>query len=62
MAIECKLDDRPLDPNLKYFLERVKVPYAFQLSFKGQKDFSPAPIGGAHVRVMPASKFLAGIP
>lgn len=61
-AIEVKLEDRPLDPNLKYFLERVKVPYAFQISLKGQKDFSPQPINGCKVRICPASLLLANLP
>jgi uncharacterized protein len=62
VAVEVKLDDRPLDSNLKYFLERVKVPYAFQISLSGKKDFSLPPINGCKVRVMPARDFLAGIP
>ncbi len=56
-AIEVKKEDRSLDSSLKYFLERVKVPYAFQLSL-GSKDFHPLPINGCKVRVMPAHRFL----
>jgi hypothetical protein len=61
-AVEVKLEDRPLDSNLKYFLERVKVPHAFQISLNGTKDFAPSPINGCAIRVLPASRFLAGIP
>lgn len=58
-AIEVKLDDRPLDPNLKYFLERVRVPYAFQISLNGTKDFKPPAINGCQIRILPAAKFLS---
>lgn len=62
IAVEVKLDDRPLDSNLKFFLERVKVPYAFQICLKGNKDFAPSSINDCKVRVMPARDFLIGIP
>ncbi|MGK5084013.1 ATP-binding protein [Bdellovibrionota bacterium FG-1] len=62
MAIEVKLDDRPLDSNLKYFLERVKVPHAFQISLNGNRNFSVPAINGCQIRILPASQFLAGIP
>lgn len=61
-AIEVKLDDRPLDSNLKYFLERTKIPYAFQISLNGTKDFSPSSINGCKLRVCPAEYFLANLP
>lgn len=56
-AIEVKTDDRPLDSNLKYLLERVKIPHAFQLSL-GSKDFHPPKINGCKIRIMPAYRFL----
>lgn len=62
MAVEVKLDDRPLDSSLRYFLERVKIPCAFQICLNGNKDFAPQPINGCKLRVMPARDFLAGIP
>lgn len=61
IACEVKLDDRPLDPNLKYFLERVQVPYAFQVSLKGQLDYRPEAINSCQVRVCPAALFLANL-
>lgn len=57
-AIEVKSSDRPLDPNLQYLLQRVKIPYAFQISL-GDKDFMPAPINSCKIRIMPAYRFLA---
>lgn len=62
IAIEVKHDDRPLDSNLKYLLERVRIPHAFQISLKGTKDFAPASINGCAIRILPARRFLAGIP
>ncbi len=58
-AIEVKTDESSLDSNLKYLLERVKIPYAFQISLKGTKDWQPQPINGCQIRVMPAARFLA---
>jgi hypothetical protein len=62
IAIEAKLDDRPLDPSLKYLLERIKIPYAFQLSLNGTKDWRPADINGSRIRVLPAARFLVNLP
>lgn len=61
-AIEVKLDDRPLDANLKYFLERTKVPYAFQISQKGTKNYSPPDINSCKMRICPASLLLKNLP
>jgi predicted AAA+ superfamily ATPase len=62
MAIEVKKSEQGLDPNLKYFLERVKVPYAFQIHQEGAGDYRAPDIQGCRIRVMPAAKFLANLP
>ena len=62
MAIEAKSDDRPLDPSLKYLLERVRFPYAFQVSLAGSKDWRHPDINGCRVRLLPAARFLANLP
>jgi hypothetical protein len=62
MAIEAKLDQQALDPSLKYLLERVKIPYAFQISLEGAKDWRAPDINGARIRILPASRFLLGLP
>ncbi len=62
MAVEVKLDDRPLDPSLRYFLERVSVPYAFQVSLNGKLNYRIPNINGSIVRVIPATLFLANLP
>ncbi len=61
-AVEVELSDRPLDTNLKYLLERIKIPMAFQISKNGTNDFLSPPFGGCRVRVMPAEKFLRSLP
>ncbi|MBW2105933.1 MAG: hypothetical protein JRI26_07915 [Deltaproteobacteria bacterium] len=42
---------------LRYFGERLNIPYMYQLTFEGEEDYLD---GG--VRVMPAGKFLAALP
>ena len=62
MAIEVKESDHGLDSNLKYLLHRVKIPYAFQLSLRGEKDYRVADINGCKIRIMPALRFLIQLP
>lgn len=62
IAIEVKESDRTLDDNLKYLLERVEFPYAFQLCLNGTKDYSVPNINNCRVRVMPAVHFLVNLP
>ena len=62
LAVEVKLDDRPLDRSLKYLLERVKIPYAFQVSLHGTKDWRSPDINGCRIRVLPAARLLANLP
>jgi predicted AAA+ superfamily ATPase len=58
-AIEAKTNEQGLDPNLKYLLERVRFPYAFQIFLQGTKHWAPKPINGCSVRLLPAETFLA---
>ena len=59
-AVECKLKNEKLDSNLSYLLNRVKIPYAFQLSCYGELDYeTKESFQGTRIRVMPAAKFLA---
>jgi len=62
IVVEAKLSEQPLDRNLKYFLERVKVPYAFQVHLHGTKDYRVEDINGCQVRILPAEKLLANLP
>ncbi len=62
LAVEAKLGDRPLDPNLRYLLERVRIPHAVQVSLHGTLDSRLADVNGCRVRLVPAARFLAHLP
>ena len=62
IAIEVKSSEQVLDRNLEYLLERVHIPYAFQLHLKGEKDYRVKDIGKSRVRVMPLVRFLQNLP
>jgi hypothetical protein len=62
LAVEIKLEERPLSSGLAYFLERVSVPFAVQISLHGGTDRRLSPIGKCQVRAMPAAKFLMNLP
>ncbi|MGQ0505206.1 MAG: ATP-binding protein [Myxococcaceae bacterium] len=61
-AVECKLSGQQLDSGLKYLLERVRVPYAFQLSAKSEGHIRLPKIGSTEVHLLPAAAFLACLP
>jgi len=56
-AVECKTTDLQASPALRYFGERLDIPYLYQVHLEGQED-----ILDGKVRVMPAAKFLSGLP
>ncbi len=62
IAIEVKEAEQGLDSNLKYLLERVKIPYAFQIHLNGTMHKRLPDINGAQLWLMPAAKFLANLP
>jgi predicted AAA+ superfamily ATPase len=62
VAIEVKESQQELDNNLKYFLERVPVKYAFQVHLKGTLHKRLPDINGAQVWLIPATRFLANLP
>ena len=62
MALEAKLSDSSLSPSLKYYLERVKVPYAYQVVLEPKNERTLEPINGARVRIVSAARFLANLP
>jgi predicted AAA+ superfamily ATPase len=61
MAVEVKLTEQSLDPNLKYLLERVTIPYAFQVHLKGNSYYQVDDINGAKVSIIPARRFLSNL-
>jgi predicted AAA+ superfamily ATPase len=56
-AVECKVKADAASPSLRYFGERLGIPYLFQIHLEGKEDFLDG-----KVRVMPAGKFLAALP
>jgi len=62
MAVEVKLSDGPIDRGIRYLVERVPIPWAFQVALRGAVD-RRVPVGqGRGVRLVPASRFLANLP
>ena len=57
LAVECKVKSEPASHSLSYFGERLGIPNLYQICLKGKKD-----VLDGKVRVMPAAKFLAGLP
>jgi predicted AAA+ superfamily ATPase len=55
-AVEAKLRADRADPSLKYFRDRLKIPWTFQVTLEGERDRLEAGI-----RCLPAAKFLAGL-
>ncbi len=62
IAIEVKQKEQGLDKNLKFFLERVKVPYSFQVHLEGDADYRIKDINNSRVRILPAWKLLINLP
>jgi len=56
-AVEAKLTEIRVDPALKYFRDRLKIPLAYQVVRDTRQDF----VEDA-VRVMPADRFLGALP
>ena len=62
IAIEVKESDIDIDPNLKYLLERVKIPFAFQVHFNSNKFKRLPNINDCKTYILPAHIFLANLP
>jgi len=62
MAIEVKLSAGELDSNLKYLLERVKIPYAFQVYLYGDMFRSLPDINSSKIKILPVDKLLINLP
>jgi uncharacterized protein len=55
-AVESKLSDTAVDPSLRYFRERLKIPWAYQVVFETTRDFTEN-----GTRCLPASLFLSAL-
>jgi uncharacterized protein len=55
-AVEAKLTETTIDPSLVHFLERLKIPFAYQVVLQASRDFVQQ-----GVRCLPASTFLSAL-
>jgi uncharacterized protein len=55
-AVEVKLKETRVDPALLHFRERLGIPWTYQVTLEGGRDFVES-----GVRVLPAARFLAGL-
>ncbi|MFH0799210.1 MAG: ATP-binding protein [Pseudomonadota bacterium] len=55
-AVEAKVASDTISPDLKYFGDRLKIPYLFQVTFDGGREFVE---NGVHL--LPAAKFLTAL-
>lgn len=62
IAVEVKSKEQSLDPNLKYFLERVQIPWAFQIHLHGENDWEHPSINKSRIRILPVAQFLSQLP
>jgi len=56
-AVECKMSGHSVNPSLRYFGERLQIPYLYQVSLRGSDDLLDG-----RVRIMPAARFLCALP
>lgn len=57
-AVEVKLQEQPLSSILKYLVERMAIPYAFQVHLHGDGEKKLGKINQADVRTISGTKFL----
>jgi hypothetical protein len=55
-AVEVKLEADEIDPSLRYFQRSLRLPWAYQVTLEGRRDFVQD-----GVRCMPADKFLGAL-
>jgi predicted AAA+ superfamily ATPase len=55
-AVEVKVSETRIDPAIVYFRERLGIPWAYQVTLEGTRDFVED-----GVRVVPASRLLAAL-
>jgi hypothetical protein len=55
-AVEAKLSSSRIDPSLTYFNERIAIPWTYQVTLNGDRDYLKDGI-----RCLPAARFLASL-
>ena len=59
---KVKESEQDIDSNLNYLLNKVKIPYAFQVHLDGEKFKRLPDINGSKVHIIPAHIFLVNLP
>ena len=54
--MEAKISETDVDPSLRYFRQRLKIPWAYQVVLESTRDFVEDGI-----RCLPAAEFLAAL-
>jgi len=55
-VVEAKTGSEAINPNLFYFRDRLKIPFAYQIALEGEKDYLKD-----HIRCLPAWKFFGAL-
>jgi predicted AAA+ superfamily ATPase len=55
-AVEAKLTESAIDPSLRYFRDRLKIPWVYQVALEGRRDYVEN-----GVRCLPAADLLAAL-
>jgi predicted AAA+ superfamily ATPase len=61
-AVEAKLTEQPLDAGMRYLLERVDVPFAFQVFLRGGRERQVESVRTSRIRHVSAARLLANLP
>ena len=56
LAVEAKLSETVLDPSIRYFQQRLRIPFVYQVVLESRRDFVEDGI-----RCVPAADFLASL-
>ncbi len=56
LAVEAKLSETRIDPSIRYFQQRLKIPFVYQVVLEARRDFVED-----GVRCVPAADFLAAL-
>ena len=62
MAVEATLSDSDLASGLRYFVERARLDFAFQVVLRTARERRLPDIGPTRVEVVSAARFLANLP
>jgi hypothetical protein len=62
IAIEVKNSEQGISTGFKYLLNKIRIPYAYQIHLKSELVYKLANINQSTVYALPVSNFLCGLP